>query len=101
MKKFFIEYDTNQFSDSLDKAITTAYQNFEGLSVNEIGKAIAFIYKELPSRSSNKYDRSDFIFDLERLTFIGYDRIEAEDNEYLLIFWEKTCEDIVIYPCTL
>ena len=100
MKKYFIEYNANQFTPERDRAIIQAFMDSKSLYPMNIGKAIAKVFDTLPTSYSSKYSRTDFMSDLKYYNFIGYDYIyDADGEDYLLIYWQKDMDTITIYPC--
>lgn len=99
MKKYYIEYNANQYTPELDTAIVDTYNNSKNINPFNICGAIAKVFETLPNAYSKHYNRFDFMLDLKYLNFIGYDLIETEDKNYILIYWADGLDSVIIYPC--
>ena len=99
MKKYYIEYNANQYTPDLDAAIVNTFANSKNIDPSNIGGAIAKVFETLPDRYNSKYNRFDFMADLKNLHFRGCDLLEFEDLDIILIYWSDGLDSIKIYPC--
>jgi hypothetical protein len=99
MNKYYIEYDANQYTPELDRAIVNTLTTSQNLDPSDIGEVIAKVFETLPERYSSKYNRYDFMADLKRLRFRGCDLLEFDDRNIILIYWADGLDSIKIYPC--
>ena len=99
MKKYYIEYDANQYTPALESAIVQTFANSKNIDPFDIGGAIAKVFENLPERYSSKYNRYDFMTDLKSLRFRGCDLLEFDDRDIILIYWADGLDSVKIYPC--
>lgn len=99
MKKYYIEYDANQYTPALESAIFETFANSQNLDPFDIGEAVARVFENLPDRYSPKYNRYDFMTDLKWFHFIGCDLLEFDDRRIILIYWADGLDSVKIYPC--